>query len=231
MSTYAPPSNALSAPAFWSGAARRLTSRLSLRRTTAFGLIMLGALVAFEVFNYGTTEFALRDLMGSLTFGPLRWSVVLALAFCGMDFAGIARLLSPEKGPRNPTESWYLLGAWAVAAAMNGMLTWWAVSLAVLSHAGLGNEIVGRQELIRSVPVFVALLVLLIRVLVIGSFALGGSRMFSLGDRRSQQLLLRPRAGHSHRPDARASGQPAVAAVRREAGSPTFARGTDHRQP
>ena len=146
---------------------------------------MLGALVAFEFFNYGTTEFALRDLMGDLTFGAARWSVVLALAFCGMDFAGIARLLSPEKGPRTSTESWYLLGAWAVAAAMNGMLTWWAVSLAVLSHPGLGNEIVGRQELIRSVPVFVALLVLLIRVLIIGSFTLSGSRLFAAVDRRS----------------------------------------------
>lgn len=229
MSTYAPPSNALSGSAIWPDAARRLTSRLTLRRATAFGMIMLGALVAFELFNYGTTEFALHDLMGDLTFGPLRWSVVLALAFCGMDFAGIARLLSPDRGPRNPTESWYLLGAWAVAAAMNGMLTWWAVSLAVLSHAGLGNEIVGRQELIRSVPVFVALLVLLIRVLVIGSFALGGDRMFNASGHRAQ-LLLRPQAGRSQRPDARTSGQPAVAALRHEPASPAFARNSERRQ-
>jgi hypothetical protein len=230
MSTYAPPSNALSGSTIWSDAARKLTSRLTLRRATAFGLIMLGALVAFEVFNYGTTEFALRDLMGNLTFGPVSWSVVLAMAFCGMDFAGIARLLSPDKGPRNPTESWYLLGAWVVAAAMNGMLTWWAVSLAVVSHVGLGNEIVGRQELIRSVPVFVALLVLLIRVLIIGSFALGGIRLFSASDRRTQ-LLLRPQAGRPHRPDARTSAQPATATIRRETGSPVFARSTDQRQP
>lgn len=229
MSTYAPPSDALSGSTIWSDAARKLTSRLTLRRATAFGLIMLGALAAFEVFNYGTTEFALRDLMGNLTFGPVGWSVVLALAFCGMDFAGIARLLSPDKGPRNTSESWYLLGAWAVAAAMNGMLTWWAVSLAVVSHAGLGNEIVGRQELIRSVPIFVALLVLLIRVLVIGSFALSGGRMFNAADRRTQ-LLLRPQAGRSHRPDARTSAQPAAAAVRPQPVSPAFVHSTDHRQ-
>ncbi|MCX6070119.1 MAG: hypothetical protein NTU91_04560 [Chloroflexi bacterium] len=230
MSTYAPPSNALSGSTIWSDATRKLISRLTLRRASAFGLIMLGALVAFEVFNYGTTEFALRDLMGNLTFGPVNWSVVLAMAFCGMDFAGIARLLSPAKGPRNPTESWYLLGAWAVAAAMNGMLTWWAVSLAVVSHTGLGNEIVGRQELIRSVPIFVSLLVLLIRVLVIGSFALGGTRLFNASDRRTQ-LMLRPQAARSHRPDVRTSAQSAAAAIRREAGSPAFARSADHRQP
>lgn len=215
MSTYAPPSNALPGTTLWGDAARRLTSHLTLRRATTFGLIMLGALVAFEFFNYGTTEFALRDLMGDLTFGPARWSVVLALAFCGMDFAGIARLLSPEKSPRTSTESWYLLGAWAVAAAMNGMLTWWAVSLAVLSHPGLGNEIVGRQELIRSVPVFVALLVLLIRVLIIGSFTLGSGRLFAADERRSQ-LMLRPLAGRSQRPDARSANVPAGRPVRRE---------------
>ncbi len=229
MSTYAPPSNALSGSTIWSDAARKLVSRVHLRRATAFGLIMLGALAAFEIFNYGTTEFALRDLMGALTFGPVSWSVVLALAFCGMDFAGIARLLSPDKGPRNPTESWYLLGAWAVAAAMNGMLTWWAVSLAVVSHAGLGNEIVGRQELIRSVPIFVALLVLLIRVLVIGSFALGGVRMFNAADRRTQ-LLLRPQVGRSHRTDSRTSAPSAAAQVRRQAVSPAFVHSTDQRQ-
>jgi hypothetical protein len=229
MATYAPPSNALSGPAVWSDVARKLIHRLAFRRATAFALIMAGALVAFEVFNYGTTEYALRDLMGDLTFGRVSWSVVLALAFCGMDFAGIARLLSPEKGPRSSTESWYLLGAWVVAAAMNGMLTWWAVSLAVVSHVGLGNEIVGREELIRNVPIFVALLVLLIRVLIIGSFTLGGIHLFSAADRRTH-LVLRPQAGRSHRPDPRVPAQPAGTDARRGAPAPVFARSAEHRQ-
>lgn len=223
MSTYAPPSDALRAAPALGDAARRLAARLPLRRATAFGLIMLGALVAFEFFNYGTTEFALRDLMGELTFGPARWSVVLALAFCGMDFAGIARLLTPDKNPQAPSEAWYLLGAWAVAAAMNGMLTWWAVSLAVVSHGGLGNEIVSRQELIRSVPVFVALLVLLIRVLIIGSFTLSGSRIFTSAERRTP-LMLRPLAAGSQRPgamNARPSRDPSASPV------PAFVRGAD----
>lgn len=223
MSTYAPPSDALRPSPALGEVARRLAARLPLRRATAFGLIMLGALVAFEFFNYGTTEFALRDLMGDLTFGPARWSVVLALAFCGMDFAGIARLLTPEKSPRAPSEAWYLLGAWAVAAAMNGMLTWWAVSLAVVSQGGTGNEIVSRQELIRMVPVFVAMLVLLIRVLIIGSFTLSGSRMFASDERRSP-LMLRPLATRSQRPGAmnsRSERDPSPSPV------PAFVRGAD----
>lgn len=227
MSTYAPSSDALRSTSSITAAARRLAAQFSFRRATAFGMIMLGALLAFEFFNYGTTEFALRDLLGDLTFGPARWSVVLALAFCSMDFAGIARLLSPEKNSHSSTESWYLLGAWAVAAAMNGMLTWWAVSLAVVSHGGLGNEIVGRQELVRSVPIFVALLVLLIRVLIIGSFTLSGSRFFSPSDHRTP-LVLRPLAGRSQRPGAPIGRQPRDPAA---AASPAYIHTSDRGRP
>jgi len=70
---------------------------------------------------------------------------------------------------------------------MNAMLTWWAVSLALLEHVGLGNEILGREALLSSVPVFVALLVWLIRVLMIGTFTLTGKHL-------SKNTLRRPTA-------------------------------------
>jgi hypothetical protein len=155
---------------------RNILDRIKMSRTSLFGLIMIGALIAFEVFNYGTTEFALTDLLGGLRFAGLRWSTILALAFCSMDFAGIARLFSPDQGDSRSGELWYLLGAWLLAATMNAMLTWWAVSLALIGHAGLGNEILGREALLSSVPVFVALLVWLIRILMIGTFTLAGKR-------------------------------------------------------
>jgi len=149
-----------------------LAARLRLPRASLFVFVMIGALVAFESFNFGTTEFALRDLLGELQFASMRWSTILALAFCGMDFAGIARLFSPQSEGDRPLEVWYLLGAWLLAATMNAVLTWWAVSLALLSHAGLGNEILGREALLSSVPLFVAVLVWLIRVLMIGTFTM-----------------------------------------------------------
>lgn len=164
---------------------RNALDRIQVPRTSLFGLIMIGALIAFEVFNYGTTEFALTDLLGSLRFAGLRWSTILALAFCSMDFAGIARLFSPDQGNIRSGELWYLLGAWLLAATMNAMLTWWAVSLALLEHVGLGNEILGREALLGSVPVFVALLVWLIRVLMIGTFTLTGKHLTNKTSRRS----------------------------------------------
>jgi hypothetical protein len=166
------------------GLLRRPFASLRLSRGTAFGLIIVGGLIAFELFNFGTTEFALTDLLGAQEFAGIRWATILAIAFCAIDFAGIARLFTPQRGQGELTEVWYLLGAWFLAATMNAALTWWGVSLALLSHQGLGNEILGREALLNGVPVFVAILVWLIRVLMIGTLTLAGERLFSMGDRR-----------------------------------------------
>jgi hypothetical protein len=185
-----------------SGALQGLTqrlSRISVRQGLFFGALMLGALLAFETFNYGTTEFALADLLGDLRFVGVRWATILALAFCAMDFAGLARLLTPGR-PGQAIEAWYVLAAWFVAAAMNAVLTWWAVSVALVGHSALGNAVVGRETLVRVVPVFVAVLVWLIRVLMIGSFTLGGNRLFSQGE-KGGTLYLR-HIGPRRRPAA-----------------------------
>jgi hypothetical protein len=151
-----------------------------MKRGMVFGAIIIGALLAFELFNYTTTDFALTDLLGDLQFLGIRWSVILALAFCAMDFAGIARLFTPEKEGRGEhLEVWYLVAAWFLAATMNAMLTWWGVSLALLDRAALGNEILGRDQLLTAVPIFVAVLVWLIRILIIGTFSMAGDRLFS----------------------------------------------------
>jgi hypothetical protein len=183
-------------------------SRVSLRQGLIFGVLMLGALLAFETFNYGTTEFALADLMGELRFAGLRWATILALAFCAMDFAGLSRLLTPGR-PGQAIEAWYVLAAWFVAAAMNAVLTWWAVSVALVGHSALGNAVVGRETLIRVVPIFVAILVWLIRVLMIGSFALGGNRLFSQGD-EGATLYLR-HIGPRRRPSVAPQPAPSTA--------------------
>jgi len=158
-------------------------SRFSIRRGLAFGLIIISALLAFEIFNYSTTEFALSDLLGDLSFAGISWATILALAFCGIDFAGIARLFTPEEGANELHEVWYLFGAWLLAATMNAMLTWWGVSIALLNHESLGNAVVDRETLLKVVPLFVAILVWLIRVLIIGTFSVAGERLFSQTER------------------------------------------------
>jgi len=155
------------------------------KRGLIFGAIILVALLAFEVFNYSSTFFALSDILGDLSFGPLRWATILAFAFCGIDFAGIARIFTPEKGRDEPAEVWYLFAAWFLAASFNATLTWWGVSVAILKHSAEGGALLGQDMMTKAVPVFVAAMVLLIRVLLINTFSIAGERIFSLAEDRS----------------------------------------------
>ena len=156
---------------------RSRLSTLGGERDLVFAAIMVGALIAFELFNFGTTEFALGDLLGDLSLGVIRWATILALAFSAMDFAGLSWLFTPKK--KVQVEIWYLVGAWLLAATMNAILTWWSVSLALLNHPALGNEVIARESLLTGAPIFVAALVWLLRVLLIGTFTLAGHRKHS----------------------------------------------------
>jgi hypothetical protein len=188
-----------------------------LSRGLVWGILILGALLAFEIFNYSTTDFAMSDLLGDLQFAGMRWSTILALAFCGIDFAGIARLFTPEQGADEPAEVWYLFGAWLLAATMNAMLTWWGVSIAIINHNTLGNAVVPRETLLKIVPIFVALIVWLIRVLIIGTFSVAGERIFSQDDSPTARRGLPTRA--------RATKIP----VRRRATTPSYNRPASNR--
>ncbi len=153
----------------------------NLRPSLAFVVIIFGALIAFEIFNYSTTDHALADLLGNLSFIGIPWSTVLAMAFCGIDFAGIARLFTPEQGADEPKEVWYLFGAWLLAATMNAILTWWGVSLAVAGHPVQSSAVVDPGTLTTIVPVFVAIMVWVIRILIIGTLSLAMDRMLHPG--------------------------------------------------
>jgi hypothetical protein len=162
------------------------------RRGLIFGVIILCALLAFEIFNFSSTLFALTDILGNLAFGPLRWAAILAFAFCAIDFAGIARIFTPEQGRNEPAEVWYLFAAWFLAAAFNASLTWWGVSVAILQHNAMGGVLVGASAMTKIVPIFVAAMVLLIRVLLINTFSIAGERMFSMSDQRAPRYQNQP---------------------------------------
>ncbi len=167
---------------------RSFSQRLSyaLRRIDpgiAFILMILGALAAFEMFNFSTTDHALRDLLGDLQFGGMRWATILTLAFCGIDFAGIARLFTPEQGMDEPKEVWYLFGAWILAATMNAVLTWWGVSMAITNHQVQSASVIDPKLIATVVPIFVALMVWVIRILIIGTLSMALDRVLHAGSR------------------------------------------------
>jgi hypothetical protein len=172
---------------------------IQLHRNMVWGLLILGALVAFESFNYSTTEFAMRDMLGDLRFGGIGWATILAMAFCSIDFAGIAFMFSNGRA-RQGLEIWYLFAAWLLAATMNATLTWWGVSIAIIQHGTLGNGILSREAILQVVPAFVAVLVWLIRVLIIGTLITAGKKFFNGND---APVRSTPRSQNNYRPAPR----------------------------
>ncbi|MEW6402294.1 MAG: hypothetical protein AB1649_10870 [Chloroflexota bacterium] len=157
------------------------------QRGAIFGAILITALLSFEAFNFGSTSFALLDILGDLKFAGVRWATILAIAFCGIDFAGIARIFTPEQGRDEPAEVWYLFGAWLLAAGFNATLTWWGVSVAIMNHSAAGGALVGQTAMTKIVPILVAVMVWLIRVLIIGTFSVAGERLFTLDETHVRQ--------------------------------------------
>jgi hypothetical protein len=180
---------------------RDLTRGRRFNRGAAWGLMIIGALLAFEIFNFSTTQFALADVLGNLTFAGMRWATILAIAFCGIDFAGIARIFTPEQGADEPKEIYYLFGAWLLAAVFNAMLTWWGVSVAIVSHVSQsGGAVISNETMTRVVPIFVAAMILLIRVLIIGTFSLAGDRLFTTDENRARNYPRPAAQGQTYRP-------------------------------
>ncbi len=169
------------------------------------GIILFVALIAFEIFNFDTTKFALQNLLGDVTFLGFHWAAILAVAFCAIDFAGLNRLFSSADG-KESKEAWYLMGAWLLGATMNAVMTWWAVSVTLLNN-NFGNEVLSREQLLRYVPIFVAILVWLTRILFIGSLSIAGEHLFN--SKKSSGKRRRSNPTNTNRSSSNRRRQPA----------------------
>lgn len=87
-----------------------------------------------------------------------------------------------------------MFGAWMLAATMNAILTWWGVSMAIVNRQMQSTAVVDAATVMKVVPVFVAVMVWLIRILIIGSLSYSGERLFGLS---AQPQQPRPAANHA----------------------------------
>jgi hypothetical protein len=83
------------------------------------------------------------------------------------------------------------MGAWLLAATMNAILTWWGVSMAISNHAMSSTAVVDSSTLTNVVPVFVALMVWVIRILVIGTLSSAGEKIFTEAVRPPRHASIR----------------------------------------
>ena len=72
-------------------------SKIQIPRQMIIGIILSVALIAFEIFNFDTTRYALRDLLGDIRFADVEWAAILAIAFCSIDFAGLMRMFTLQE--------------------------------------------------------------------------------------------------------------------------------------
>lgn len=139
----------------------------SNRGKILLGIVMV-ALITFELFNYSTTQYALSGLIGSAAIWGMQWATILAIAFCGIDFAGIARVFTPEQGRNEPKEVWYLMGAWLIASALNAFLTYYAIRDAIAHNPSSATM---DAQVVKIAPYILALGVWAIRILLIYVFS------------------------------------------------------------
>lgn len=165
-------------------------------RALIVAAILTIALVGFELFNFDTSRYALSDLLGGHRFFGMEWAVILAFAFCSIDFAGLVRMFTPEQTLRDePREVWLLLGAWFLGATLNALMTWYAVAL-TLAPRQTGASLISQRDMLLYAPILVALLVWLTRILLIGSSSMAADRLLHSGGRslgRPRRAPLRDR--------------------------------------
>ena len=165
-------------------------------KAVVVAFILLAALLGFEIFNFDTTRFALRNLFGEMRFAGLSWASVLAFAFCSIDFAGLVRMFTPEQGKDEPLEVWLLSAAWLLGATMNALMTWYATAVVIMSRP-LGTTWVSSQDIAFYAPIFVAVLVWLTRILFIGSISVAGDRLLH-GHRDNRRYSRGRRSSRAH---------------------------------
>lgn len=86
--------------------------------------ILIMGVLAFEVFNITTTASALESMV------PVGMGVVLAIAFCATDIAGLVRVITPVKTMKDePAIVRALFAIWFMVAIINAFLTWFSLQI------------------------------------------------------------------------------------------------------
>lgn len=143
---------------------------------TAYIVLVFVALLAFEIFNLSTTEYALKDIWGNAGVLSLAFATIVAVIFCAIDFAPISRLLFPE-AKRKANAWFYVFCAWCLGIGMNAALTHHAITVAIANHVSAGSVFVNQSLITRFVPIFVTIMVVLIRAIIIGTLSVAGEAL------------------------------------------------------
>jgi hypothetical protein len=156
-----------------------------------FSIYFILVLLGFQILNFSITEYALTDLLGDVGIATVRWATILAFAFCLIDLPSIGRILTPRRHDTLP-ESWYLYMAWLLAITINSILIWWGVAVAISDKSM-------PIEAIQILPVFMAVIIWVVRILITGILAIYGERIFHQPRRAPQYPIFKHLEKDKHR--------------------------------
>lgn len=134
-------------------------------------LMTLVTLVAFVLFNYSIIAFSLKSLLGSIPGESTVWSISLAVGICSLDVTGILRLtFSPGQSWQSKMSKW-LLTAWLANQLMTFLITWWGISTAIAIQQVKTGLVIDAGLLREVLPAFLAVMLSLVRLLIIGALS------------------------------------------------------------
>lgn len=143
------------------------------RSWALLGFLLLTALIGFEFANFITTQNGLKSLFPGQVFLTLPLATWLAVAACLSDFAGLARMFTPQQNGE-PAVVWIAVWGWFMAATINAALTWYDLALIIRVPSTIPNAALVAVW----APVAIAVFVWLMRIALIGGISLAGERFF-----------------------------------------------------
>jgi hypothetical protein len=96
-------------------------------RNIVYDIAIVLTLLVFEVFSGRTNYTAVLDITGKAL-----WAWAIAIGVTGIDFAGLAKLLTPSWASDN-NYPWWLFGAWFLSAIIDTALSVYAIMIGRLN--------------------------------------------------------------------------------------------------
>jgi len=183
-----------------------------------FKLITLTGLAAFEIFNFATNQSAMELIFGDTQFVMIYIYNLVAIAFSAIDLGGLSSTFTEEKWPNEPWWVYVSTIAWFLASIVSGLLTYMSVAVAmtVAPVSQLAAVMPNLAAIYDFIPVAIAAVIWLIRVMLIGSAVAGSGHVSAPRPKPStrpvhigtQPTASQPKPAPAPAPKAPAAAQP-----------------------
>ena len=130
-------------------------------RAVVFALMILGALLLFEIFSFSSSYEALSEIWGAGL-----WAFLIAFSFCAVDFAGLGGLFIPGI----ETGIGWLFSAWLLSAFGDTGLTYIAVAHSMSLRTDnilVTSETISMDFWTTTIPIGFAVLTWLVQVFLV----------------------------------------------------------------